>query len=357
MKAWNGHWSIGIAALGFAIILAGFYFHPVEGMSAGSGHGPDHGHVAGAPMSGGPMGGHPGHGAMAGGGSGEAAAEEAAERLNQPPVEPVITWAGSTVFIEMTAQVTDVEISKGIFYNAWTFNGTVPGPVIWVKEGDTLVFTLDNRDPHLEHSMDFHAVHAAPDKKFIDVMPGEERTFTYTASSPGVFMYHCGTDPILEHIANGMYGTIIVEPRDGYPSDDEVDRAYVLVQSEWYAEHDMEAFLNERPEYVVFNGNDFGLKEEPLTAAVGDTVRLYVSNAGPNETSSFHVVGTLFDRVYIDGHPDNVMRGMQTVLLPASGGAVVEFTVKEAGDYPIVSHQFNHATKGAVAILRVTEGG
>lgn len=283
-------------------------------------------------------------------------ADHAAHRVNQPPVEPVIKRNGQTVFIDMTAQVTDVEISQGIFYNAWTFNGTVPGPVIRVKEGDTLVFTLDNRDPELEHSMDFHAVHAAPNRKFIDVMPGEERTFTYEASSPGVFMYHCGTDPILEHIANGMYGTIIVEPKDGYPSDGEVDREYVLVQSEWYAEHDMEAFLNEQPEYVVFNGNDFGLKEEPLTARVGETVRIYVSNAGPNHTSSFHVVGTIFDRVYVDGHPENLMKGMQTVMLPASGGAVVEFTVKEDGDYPIVSHQFNHATKGAVAILRVTEG-
>lgn len=335
LKNWHAVW---VVVIGFTIILAGFYIHPEDGIAAQAGEGDLVDDVQEN--------------------QGEPVVEESEETVKQnlPPVEPVIRRDGQTVFIEMTAQVTNVEISKGMIYNAWTFNGTVPGPVIRVREGDTLVFTLHNMDEELEHSMDFHAVHAAPNRKFIDVMPGEERTFTYAASSPGVFMYHCGTDPILEHIANGMYGTIIVEPKEGYPSDDQVDHEYVLVQSEWYREHDMEAFLEEEPEYVVFNGDDFSLKDEPLTAEVGDTVRIYVSNAGPNETSSFHVVGTIFDRVYIDGHPDNLMHGMQTVLLPASGGAVVEFTVKEAGDYPIVSHQFKHATKGAVAILRVSEG-
>lgn len=349
MKNWHSVWIVIVV---FGVIVAGLVIPGSDGAPGGAAaesfaaEGP----VAAGPAAEAPSAVEPGRRTE----PGEEMADEPA-RLNQPPVDPVIRREGNTVFIEMTAQVTDVEISPGIFYNAWTFNGTVPGPVIRVAEGDTLVFTLENRDPELEHSMDFHAVHAAPNRKFIDVMPGEERTFTYDATSPGVFMYHCGTDPILEHIANGMYGTIIVEPKDGYPSDAEVDRSHVLVQSEWYTEHDMEAFLNEQPEYVVFNGNDFGLKDEPLTAKVGETVRIYVSNAGPNHTSSFHVVGTIFDRVYVDGHPDNVMKGMQTVLLPASGGAVVEFTVKEAGDYPIVSHQFNHATKGAVAILRVTE--
>lgn len=353
MKQWHALW---IAALGFAIILAGFYIHPLEEPAVAAEEGSDRNEgTAGPAMDKNVDGTADEREDQADISDDTDANEHAGEHINHPPVEPKIRRDGNIVFIEMTAQVTDVEISRGITYHAWTFNGTVPGPVLRVKEGDTLVFTLRNHDPENDHSMDFHAVHAAPNRKFIDVAPHDERTFTYTASSPGVFMYHCGTDPILEHIANGMYGTIIVEPKDGYPSDHEVDREYVLVQSEWYAEHDMEAFLNEEPEYVMFNGNDYGLKEHPLTAKVGDTVRIYVSNAGPNHTSSFHVVGTIFDRVYIDGHPDNMMHGMQTVLLPASGGAVVEFTVKEAGDYPIVSHQFNHATKGAVAILRVTE--
>ncbi|WEK53254.1 MAG: multicopper oxidase domain-containing protein [Candidatus Cohnella colombiensis] len=285
------------------------------------------------------------------------AATQAEEKLNQPPVEPVVTRDGNKVHIEMTAQVTDVEISDGVFYNAWTFNGTVPGPVLRVKEGDEITFTLKNMDPYIPHSMDFHAVHAAPSKKFIDVMPDQEGTFTYPANNPGVFMYHCGTKPVLAHIANGMYGVIIVEPKDGYPSDSEIDREYTIVQSEWYKENDMEAFLNEEPEYVVFNGSDFALKKHPLLAKVGDKVRIYVNNVGPNEVSSFHIVGTVMDRVYLDGNPNNVLYGMQTVMLAASGGAVVEVTVTEAGDYPIVTHQFNHASKGAVGILRVTEDG
>ncbi|MBB3111164.1 nitrite reductase (NO-forming) [Paenibacillus phyllosphaerae] len=284
-------------------------------------------------------------------------AEVNVHKINQQPVEPVIQRVGRDVHIELTAQVTDVEIAKGVFYNAWTFNGTAPGPVLRVKEGDTIHFTLRNMDPNMPHSMDFHAVHAAPSKKFIDVMPNETGTFIYEAKSPGVFMYHCGTAPVLMHIANGMYGTIIVEPRDGYPTDNEIDREYVITQNEWYKENDLQDFEDGSPRYVVFNGNTFSLKEQPLLAKVGDTVRLYVNNLGPNHISSFHVVGTLFERVYLDGNPRNPLYGMQTVLLPASGGAVVEFQVLEEGDYPFVTHQFSDASKGAVGIIRVTRDG
>lgn len=284
--------------------------------------------------------------------------QPAAAVINQEPVQPIIQRIDNNkVSIQMTAQITNIEISKGVMYNAWTFNGTVPGPVLRVKEGDWLEFTLKNMDPNLPHSVDFHAVHAAPSRKFIDVMPDESGTFTYQASTPGVFMYHCGTQPVLAHIANGMYGVIIVEPKNGYPTDNEIDRSYTIVQSEFYKEHDWEDMLEGEPDYVVFNGSDYGLKEHPLLAKVGDKIRLYVNNAGPNEVSSFHVVGTTLDTVYVDGNPRNILYGLQTVLLPASGGAVVEFTVTEEGDYPIVTHQFNHASKGAVAILRVTKDG
>jgi nitrite reductase (NO-forming) len=279
------------------------------------------------------------------------------QKVNQPPIEPKVVRDGNIVNIEMTAQVTDIEISKGVIYNAWTFNGTVPGPVLRVKEGDIINFTMKNLDPTVPHSMDFHAVHAAPSKKFIDIMPNESGTFTYPANKPGVFMYHCGTAPVLAHIANGMYGVIIVEPKDGYPTDNEIDREYTLVQSEWYKEHDYSDMLDGNPSYVVFNGDTFSLKEKPLLAKVGEKVRIYINNVGPNEVSSFHVVGTIMDTVYVDGNPKNIMHGLQTVMLPASGGAVVEFTVTEEGDYPIVTHQFNHASKGAVAILRVSADG
>lgn len=288
--------------------------------------------------------------------------------VNHPPVPVKIERLNDhEVKVEMTAQVTDIEIDKGVIYKAWTFNGQAPGPLIVVNEGDTIHFTLKNLDPAIPHSMDFHAVHAAPSKKFIDVAPGESNTFTYTASKPGVFMYHCGTKPVLQHIANGMHGVIIVKPKNGYPTDPQVDREFVLIQNEWYAYNDLTDMTDGQPDYVVFstkalkpgdrntNGTTYSLKEMPLKAKVGEKIRIYVLNAGPNQVSSFHVVGTVFDDVYLDGNPNNHLKGMQTVMLPASGGAVVEFTVKEAGTYSIVTHQFNHAQKGAVALLEVTE--
>ncbi|QOR65916.1 multicopper oxidase domain-containing protein [Cytobacillus suaedae] len=290
--------------------------------------------------------------------------------LNQEPIPVKIERIGENeVNVEMTSQITDIEISPDYNYKAWTFNGEAPGPVVVVKEGDVINFTLKNMDPAIPHSMDFHAVHAAPSKGFANVEPDETGTFRYPANKPGVFMYHCGTAPVLSHIANGMHGTIIVMPKDGYPNDAEIDREFVLIQNEWYKYNDIEDFMNGEPSQVVFstkalkegdrntNGDTFSLKDEPLLAKVGDRIRIYVNNVGPSEVSSFHVVGTVFDDVYIDGNPYNHMQGLQTVMLPASGGAVVEFTVTEVGNYPIVTHQFNHAQKGAVAMLKVTEDG
>lgn len=292
------------------------------------------------------------------------------KNLNQKPIPVNIERVGEhEVNIDMTAQITDIEISKGNLYKAWTFNGEAPGPVIVVNEGDTINFTLKNMDPSIPHSMDFHAVHASPSQDFIDIMPNESGSFTYPANNPGVFMYHCGTKPVLAHIANGMHGTIIVKPKDGYPTDSEIDREFVIVQNEWYKYNDLEDFTNGVPSQVVFsakalkegdlntNGTVGALVDTPLLAKVGDKVRIYINNVGPNEVSSFHVVGTVFDNVYIDGNPFNLMKGLQTVMLPASGGAVVEFTVTKEGSYPIVTHQFNHVTKGAVGILKVTKDG
>jgi nitrite reductase (NO-forming) len=292
------------------------------------------------------------------------------ENVNQAPIPLKFERVNDhEVNVEMTAQITDIEITKGNPYKAWTFNGEAPGPVIVVNEGDMINFTLKNMDPAIPHSMDFHAVHASPSKDFIDVMPDETGTFKYPANNPGVFMYHCGTKPVLAHIANGMHGMIIVKPKDGYPNDGNIDREYVVIQNEWYDYNNLQDFTDGTPNQVVFstkalkegdhntNGTVGALADHPLLAKVGDKVRLYVLNVGPNEVSSFHVVGTVFDDVYMDGNPYNHMKGMQTVMLPASGGAVVEFTVTKEGSYPIVTHQFNHATKGAVGILKVTKDG
>jgi nitrite reductase (NO-forming) len=292
------------------------------------------------------------------------------KNVNQKPTPLKIKRIGEhEVTIEMTAQITNIEISKDEFYKAWTFNGEAPGPVIVVNQGDKINFTLKNMDPAIPHSMDMHAVHAAPSKDFINVMPNKSGSFSYSADNAGVFMYHCGTKPVLMHIANGMHGMIIVKPKDGYPTDSQVDREYVVIQNEWYKYNDLDDMTNDKPKYVVLstkalkegelntNGTVGSLVDHPLLAKVGDKVRLYVLNVGPNETSSFHVVGTLFDDVYIDGNPFNHMKGLQTVLLPASGGAVVELTVTKEGSYPIVNHQFNDATKGANGVLKVTKDG
>jgi nitrite reductase (NO-forming) len=292
------------------------------------------------------------------------------EDLNQEPIPIKFERIGEhEVNIEMTAQITDIEIAKGEIYKAWTFNGEAPGPLVVVNEGDTMNFTLKNLDPAIPHSMDFHAVETSPTKNFIDVEPNESGTFTFTANRPGVFMYHCATGPALSHIANGMHGVVIVKPKDGYPTDDQVDKEFALIQNEWYNYNDLEDFTDGNPNQVVFsikalkegdrntNGDTFTLKDEPLQAKVGDRIRLYVNNVGPNQVSSFHVVGAQFDVTYLDGNPENVLKGMQTVQLPASGGAVVEFEVFEEGDYTIVTHQFNHVQKGAAAIIRVTADG
>lgn len=290
--------------------------------------------------------------------------------VNQKPTPIKIERIGEhEVNVEMTAQITDIEISKDETYKAWTFNGEVPGPLVVVNEGDVINFTLKNMDPAMPHSMDFHAVHASPSKDFVDIMPDESGTFRYSATTPGVFMYHCGTKPVLTHVANGMHGTIIVKPKDGYPTDSQIDKEFVLIQNEWYKYNDADAFENGNPEYVVFstkaltsdgrntNGDTFTLKDHPLLAKVGDKIRIYFENVGPNHTSSFHIVGTVFDDVYMNGNPANHLKGLQTVLLPASGSAIVEFTVTKEGSYPILTHQLNDAEKGAVAILKVTKDG
>ncbi|MFD2211776.1 multicopper oxidase domain-containing protein [Virgibacillus halophilus] len=290
--------------------------------------------------------------------------------LNQKPVPLKVNRIGEhEVNIEMTTQITDIEIAPNEVYKAWTFNGEAPGPLIVVNEGDTMNVTLKNMDPQIPHSVDFHAVETSPSKNFTDVGPGKSGTFSYTANRPGVFMYHCATDPVLSHIANGMHGIVVVKPAKGFPTDDKVDKEFAVIQNEWYNYNDLEDFANGEPKHVVFsakaltkgdrntNGDTFSLKDEPLLAKAGDRIRLYINNVGPNEVSSFHVIGAQMDVVYLEGNPENQLKGMQTIQLPASGGAVVEFEVKEEGSYSFVTHQFNHVQKGASAIIKVTADG
>jgi nitrite reductase (NO-forming) len=276
-----------------------------------------------------------------------------------PEVNPLVNAKEHQVRIDVTH--TEIQVTDGVSFTAWTFGGLLPGPVLHVRQGDKVHFSMTNRsDKTLSisqpspHSIDFHAAQVNPADKYQEVIPGATIAFDWTANYPGVFMYHCGSPAILQHMIYGMIGMTIVEPKDGYPTH--VDREYALVQSELYLTKttdgkyltDMDAARKKTPTYVVFNGHPNQYVQKPLEAAPGERVRLYVLNAGPNGTSSFHVVGTLLDRVWMDGNPQNEMRGMQTVLLGSSQGAVVEFVIPEAGTYTFVDHEFADVELGAV---------
>lgn len=250
-----------------------------------------------------------------------------------------------------------VTVAPGVSYAAWTFEGGVPGPALHVRQGDTVEFTLVNR-ANIPHSMDFHAAEIAPSKYYVNVMPGDSLHYRFVGRVPGAFMYHCGTAPVAMHIANGMYGALVVDPATPRPKAKE----FVLVQSEFYFTPkpgsdgaytlDWEKLLSLAPDHVVFNGRVSQYAEHPLEVPVGGLVRLYVVNAGPNRISSFHVVGGIFERVFVDGSQANPLLGVQTVNIPVGGSAIFEIRLREAGDYPFVTHAFADATKGAVGVLR-----
>jgi nitrite reductase (NO-forming) len=290
-----------------------------------------------------------------------------------PEIKPLDPSPVKTIQLDTTHKV--IEIAPGVKFSAWTFGDHVPGPVIRARVGDRIKFSMTNRSdevaPGLQviaspmmHSMDFHAAMVSPQDKYHSIAPGQTINFEFTLNYPGVFMYHCGTPMILEHIASGMYGAIIVEPRDGYPT--KVDREYVVVQSEFYSKLDPDKRKVDGaplyvldadhlraavPNYTVFNGMHNSMVRKPLPAKPGERVRLFVLNVGPSKTSSFHVVGTIFDRVWFDGNPDNQFRGMQTVLLGSSNGAIVEFVIPEAGQYIMVDHHFANASQGAIGLI------
>jgi len=275
-----------------------------------------------------------------------------------------------TIRLDTTHKI--IEIAPGVKFSAWTFGDQVPGPTIRARVGDRIRFSMTNRSDEaapgvrltaapMMHSMDFHAAMVSPQDKYRSIAPGQTIEFEFTLNYPGVFMYHCGTPMILEHIASGMYGALIVEPREGYPT--KVDREYVVIQSEFYAKPppkgdksgiytlDTERLRAAQSTYTVFNGVHNGMVKSPLAAKVGERVRLFLLNVGPSKTESFHVVGTIFDRVWLEGNPDNQLRGAQTVLLGSSNSAIVEFMIPEEGSYIMVDHHFANASQGAIGLV------
>jgi nitrite reductase (NO-forming) len=280
------------------------------------------------------------------------------------PVAPK-ALAGTTHDIDLVIEEKLMTVAKGFVQKVWTFGGTVPGPVIRVKVGDTIRIHLKNPATNqLPHSVDFHASQVAWNDEMTSIDPGKEKIYEWRADYAGVWMYHCGTSPALHHIANGMYGMVIVEPRDGLKP---VDNELAIVQSEWYLGAQQQpvslskaAAAAPAPDFVVFNGVANQYKDHPIQVGTGSRVRVFVLDAGPSMDSSFHVVGTIFSSVIKEGIHLAVGNagswGSQAVDLAPAQGAIVEFVMPEDGLYPMVTHAFNFVGRGALGLFQAGDG-
>jgi len=272
--------------------------------------------------------------------------------------------APKKVIVEIEVIEKVMKLADGVDYTFWTFGGKVPGPFIRVQEGDEVELHLNNNaNNKMPHNIDLHAVNGpGGGAEATMTVPGHSSVFRFKALNPGLFVYHCATAPVGMHIANGMYGLILVTPKDGLPN---VDKEFYLMQGEFYTKgkngeaglqpFDMDKAIKEQPEYVVFNGSVGSTTgANALQAKVGDRVRIYVGNAGPNLTSSVHIIGQIFDKVYIEGG-SQINQNVATTLIPAGGAAMVEFVCKEPGTFNIIDHSiFRAFNQGALAQLIVT---
>ncbi|WP_119390814.1 copper-containing nitrite reductase [Taklimakanibacter lacteus] len=260
--------------------------------------------------------------------------------------------------VEVTGQLAD-----GAIFHYWTFNRKVPGPFVRVRVGDTVEVSLKNADDSvMMHNVDFHAVTGpGGGAKATEAAPGETRGFEFKATQPGIYVYHCATPMVAQHIANGMYGLILVEPEGGLPK---VDREFYVMQGEIYTEQafgtggqlveSYDKLMNERPEYFVFNGTTEALKKTPLKAKTGETIRIFFGVGGPNYTSSFHVIGEIFDKVYTMGSlTAKPLSDVQTITTPPGGASVVEFKLEVPGNYILVDHALTRVERGLAGILTV----
>jgi nitrite reductase (NO-forming) len=279
-----------------------------------------------------------------------------------PP--PVGKRGPQTVRVDLVTTELEGRLAEGTTFGYWTFNGRVPGPMLRVRVGDTVDVHLKNSsDSAMVHSVDFHAA-TGPGGGAVSTQasPGDEKSFKFKALIPGLYVYHCATPMVPHHIANGMYGLILVEPEGGLPP---VDREFYVMQGEIYTEgpfgqhgsqnFDVEKLLSERPEYFVFNGSVGALsKLHPLEAKVGETVRIFFGVGGPNYTSSFHVIGEIFDKVYnLGGVLSEPLHGVQTVTVPAGGAVITEFKLDVPGNFTLVDHALSRMERGLVGILHV----
>ncbi|MGH7658484.1 MAG: multicopper oxidase domain-containing protein [Gemmatimonadales bacterium] len=266
--------------------------------------------------------------------------------------------ADRTLRVHWRAREVPVRISGDTTVGAWTFEGDTPGPVLHVRQGDTIEFTLTNEGA-VPHSMDFHAAQIDPKLAFRSVLKGESVSFTFRPRFPGAFMYHCGTSPVLLHIGKGMFGALIVDPHEPLPEA----REFVLVQSEWYlspgpgeiASCDYRKMLGTVPDHVVFNGRPGQYQTEPIRVRRGERVRFYVVSAGPSHPCNFHLVGEQFDATWLGSTAEPPLRGVQTFGVAPGGGMVFEMIADIAGEFPFVNHGFGHGQKGGIGFLVVEE--
>ena len=291
---------------------------------------------------------------------------EMVAELTDPPFvpAPIGDRSAMKLYMEMEIIEEEAEMADGVTYMYWTFGGTVPGSFIRTRVGDLVEFKIKNHpDNKLPHNIDLHAVTGqggGAEASF--VAPGHEKTFSFKLINPGLYVYHCATAPVGMHVANGMYGLILVEPEGGLPP---VDKEFYVMQGDFYTEgkfgqpgyqpFDMQKAIDENPDYVVFNGKVNSLTgDNVLTATAGETVRIFFGNGGPNLASSFHVIGEIFDRVYVDGG-DQINYNVGTTLIPAGGAAILEFKVDVPSNLVLVDHSiFRAFNKGALGILAVS---
>jgi len=280
-----------------------------------------------------------------------------------PP--PLSRRKPATVRVDLETVEVMGTLSGSTVYRYWTFNGKVPGPMIRVRVGDTVEVHLTNHpDSWMNHNVDFHAVTGpGGGAKATAAAPGETKSFTFKALKPGLYVYHCATSMVASHIANGMYGMILVEPEEGLKP---VDHEFYVMQGELYTEEafgtpgtaneSYDKLVNERPEYFLFNGAVGALTERhPLKAKVGETVRIHFGVGGPNFTSSFHVIGEIFDAVYLLGtaDPKGLIKDIQTVTVPPGGSTMVEFKLEVPGTFVLVDHALSRVQKGLIGFLQV----
>ncbi|YCM46497.1 copper-containing nitrite reductase [Verrucomicrobiaceae bacterium 227] len=294
--------------------------------------------------------------------------EEVAILADAPNVPPQITRKHRTkVIVNLEVKELVKRMADGVDYTYWTFGGSVPGKFIRVREGDFVEFHLANHpSSKMPHNIDLHAVTGPGGGAAASfTTPGHESVFSFTALNPGIFVYHCATAPVGMHIANGMYGLILVEPKEGMP---EVDKEFYVMQGDFYTKgkygeaglqpFSMEKAIEEDADYVVFNGSVGALTgDNALQADVGDKVRLFVGNGGPNLVSSFHVIGEIFDNVFTEGGWGSPNKNVQTTLIPAGGSAMCEFTLDTEGTFILVDHSiFRAFNKGAIGMLKAGGG-